>query len=78
VIDTLKAAFVQGRLTKDELDARAGYALTSQTYADLAADIHRQPLPADPAIGCLADQPVMALHGGLTLDARLSSISAVT
>ena len=24
VIDTLKAAFVQGRLTKDELDLRAG------------------------------------------------------
>jgi DUF1707 SHOCT-like domain len=45
VIDTLKAAFVQGRLTKDELDARAGHALTSQTYADMAADIHRQPPP---------------------------------
>jgi hypothetical protein len=36
VIDTLKAAFVQGRLTKDELCARVGQALTSRTYADLA------------------------------------------
>ena len=37
VIDALKVAFVQGRLTKDELDARAGQALTARTYADLAA-----------------------------------------
>jgi DUF1707 SHOCT-like domain len=37
VIGTLQAAFVQGRLTKDELDARAGQALTARTYADLAA-----------------------------------------
>ncbi|HMG62014.1 MAG TPA: DUF1707 domain-containing protein [Streptosporangiaceae bacterium] len=37
VIDVLKAAFVQGRLHKDELDARAGQAFASQTYAELAA-----------------------------------------
>jgi len=37
VIGTLKAAFVQGRLTKDELDARAGQALAARTYAELAA-----------------------------------------
>ena len=37
VIDLLKAAFVQGRLTKDELDTRAGQALTARTYAQLAA-----------------------------------------
>jgi DUF1707 SHOCT-like domain len=37
VIDTLKAAFGQGRLTKDEFDARVGHAFTSQTCADLAA-----------------------------------------
>ena len=37
VIDTLKAAFVQDRLTKDEFDLRVGQALTSRTYADLAA-----------------------------------------
>jgi hypothetical protein len=37
VIATLKAAFVQGRLTKDELDARAGQAFAARTYADLAA-----------------------------------------
>ena len=37
VIETLKAAFVQGRLTKDELDARAGQAFAARTYADLGA-----------------------------------------
>jgi Domain of unknown function (DUF1707) len=37
VIETLKTAFVDGRLTKDELDARAGRALAVRTYADLAA-----------------------------------------
>jgi uncharacterized protein DUF1707 len=37
VIDVLKAAFVQGRLTKDELDTRAGQAYAARTYADLAA-----------------------------------------
>jgi hypothetical protein len=36
-IDVLKAAFVQGRLTKDELDLRVGQALASRTYADLGA-----------------------------------------
>jgi hypothetical protein len=37
VIDTLKAAFVQGRLTKDELDQRVGQAFAAKTYAELAA-----------------------------------------
>ena len=36
-IDVLKAAFVQGRLTKDEFDLRVGQVLASRTYADLAA-----------------------------------------
>ena len=35
-IDALKAAFVQGRLTKDEFDARIGQTLASRTYAELA------------------------------------------
>jgi DUF1707 SHOCT-like domain len=46
-IDALKAAFVQGRLDKDELDARAGQAFTSRTYAELAA--LTADLPAEPA-----------------------------
>jgi hypothetical protein len=36
-IDLLKAAFVQGRLARDEFDVRVGQALMSLTYAELAA-----------------------------------------
>ena len=36
-IDVLKAAFVQGRLTKDEFDLRLGQVFASRTYADLDA-----------------------------------------
>jgi hypothetical protein len=51
VIDTLKAAFVQGRLTKDEFDARVGQAFASRSYAELAAvtnDIPAGPVGAQP------------------------------
>ena len=37
VVEALKIAFVQGRLTKDELDTRAGLAFVSRTYGELAA-----------------------------------------
>ena len=37
VIEVLKAAFVQGRLDREEFDLRVGRALASRTYADLAA-----------------------------------------
>ena len=37
VIEVLKAAFVQGRLDRDELDLRVGRVLASRTYAGLAA-----------------------------------------
>jgi Domain of unknown function (DUF1707) len=52
VIEALKDAFVQGRLTRDELGVRAGQALTARTYADLAAltaDIPPGPPVARPA-----------------------------
>jgi len=45
-IDTLKTAFVHGRLTKDELEARIGQTFGSRTYAELAtvtADIPAGP-----------------------------------
>ena len=51
VIGVLKAAFVQGRLDKDELNARVGQALASRTYADLAA------LTADLPAGLAAAEP---------------------
>ena len=47
-IEALKIAFVQGRLTKDELDTRAGLALVSRTYAELTAATAN--IPARPAV----------------------------
>ena len=51
VVDTLKNAFVQGRLTKDEFDSRVGHALAARTHADLAtlsADLPAMPPVARP------------------------------
>ena len=46
VVGVLQAAFVQGRLTADELHERVGQALAARTYAELAA--LTTDLPADP------------------------------
>ena len=51
VIGVLKAAFVQGRLGKHELNARVGQALAARTYADLAT------LSADLPAGLAAAEP---------------------
>lgn len=51
VIGTLKAAFVQGMLAKDEFDLRVGQTLAARTYADLAA------LTADLPAGLAPAQP---------------------
>jgi len=51
VIDVLKAAFVQGRLTRDELDVRVGQTLTSRIHADLTA------LTADLPAGLVPRRP---------------------
>ena len=50
VIGTLKAAFVDGRVTKDEFEARVGQVFASRTYAQLAA------VTADIPAGQIADQ----------------------
>jgi hypothetical protein len=51
VIDVLKAAFVQGRLTKAELEGRVGQAFASRTYGDLTA------ITADLPAGLIGTQP---------------------
>ncbi len=58
VVGVLKTAFVQGMLTRDEFDLRVGQALTSRTYAELAAVSVGRPAriaaaqpPDDPAGG---------------------------
>jgi uncharacterized protein DUF1707 len=45
VVEVLKTAFVQGRLTIDELRLRAGLALASRTYAELGVTIADIPVP---------------------------------
>lgn len=52
-IEVLKAAFVQDRITKDELDQRIGKVLASRTYGDLnilTADIPGAVIRARPAV----------------------------
>jgi hypothetical protein len=51
VIAVLKAAFVQGMLTKEELDARAGQTFASRTHGELAV------LTADLPAGLFAATP---------------------
>ena len=64
VIDTLKAAFVQGMLAKDEFDLRVSQAFASRTYAVLAAvtaDLPAEPTAAQPPRPARAqgEQPVL-------------------
>ena len=50
-IETLKAAFTQDRLAKDEFEARVGQAFAARTHAQLAAvtaDIAAPPIPDQP------------------------------
>jgi Domain of unknown function (DUF1707) len=47
-VDTLKAAFVRGWLTKGELDVGVGRALAARTYAELAAVTARIPAGSSP------------------------------
>ncbi len=54
VIGVLKAAFVQGRLDRDELDTRLGRTLAARTRAELAA------LTADIPAGLTVTPPVQA------------------
>jgi Domain of unknown function (DUF1707) len=77
VIDVVKAAFVQGRLAKDEFDQRIARVFASRTYADLAyltADIPaglvraESPLaPADPPAPISMDRKVVRSWVGATV-----------
>jgi uncharacterized protein DUF1707 len=69
VVGTLKAAFVQGRLDRDEFGLRVGQALASKTYADLAALTADLPVrltragPPEPARQTVNKKAVAALAG---------------
>ena len=47
-LETLKAAFTHGRLSRDQLDVRAGRALLARTYAELTAATADIPAPPRP------------------------------
>jgi Domain of unknown function (DUF1707) len=69
VVGTLKAAFVQGRLAKDEFDLRVGQAFAARTYADLAALTADLPValtrarPPEPARQTVNKKAAAALMG---------------
>jgi hypothetical protein len=90
VIELLKAAFVEDRLTKEELDMRVGQALASRTYADLAAvtadlptrSAVARPASASPAAAGPPSTPARtlakaALRSGICMLAALAMFGVV-
>jgi hypothetical protein len=76
-ISALQIAFIQGRLAKDEFDARVGQALTSRTHAELAvitADIPADPIAARPA---QSTRPVLDVKSGVCVTALAAVLAAV-
>ena len=77
-VNELKAAFVQGRLARDEFEMRLGRALTSRTYADLSAitaDLPAGLVPATPPVpGPARDAD---RRTGVQVIAALTAISTV-
>jgi hypothetical protein len=76
VVDTLKDAFVQGRLTKDEFDSRVAHALAARTYADLAA--LSADLPAMPPVARPPRKPVPVRPANPTVKNGARVITATT
>ncbi len=71
VIGLLKAAFVQGRLAKDEFDLRVGQALTSRTRVELAA------LTADIPAGLAGAQPPQSAQEWSEKKAAVAVLGAI-
>jgi hypothetical protein len=74
-IEALKDAFAHGRLTKDELDARAGQAFLARTNADLAA--LTADIPPAPVAARLAGPPARSRRRPLARAAAGSGLSLV-
>lgn len=75
-VSALKTAFVQGRLVKDEFDARVGRALASRTHAELAAIT--ADIPVDPAGAGVEPARARAPQArGAMSAARVSAVSAL-
>jgi hypothetical protein len=80
-ISALKAAFVQGRLTSDEFDARVGQALASRTRAELAAitaDIPVVPVgPAGVQPARKPNPPTLGVKSGVCVTVSAAMLAAV-
>ena len=84
-VELLKAAFVEDRLTKDELDTRVGQALASRTCADLAAvtaDLPAGPAAVRPAAAGPPSMPARtlakaALRSGVCMLAAFALVGVV-
>jgi Domain of unknown function (DUF1707) len=80
VISALTNAFVQGRLAKDEFDARVGHALASRTHAELAvitADIPVGPVGPVAVRPAGAARPVLGVRSGACVTALAAVLAAV-
>lgn len=84
VIGTLKAAFVQGMLAKDEFDQRLGQAFAARTHAELAAltadfPVNLVAAPPPELVRAEGDKPVLspgqALAGVTALYAGLWALA---
>jgi hypothetical protein len=85
VIGMLKAAFIQGRVTKDEFDERVTRTLAARTFGDLAGltadlpagltDVPPRPLPPKPA-PVTAAKIVLSCAAGLLAPAVLAAAAA--
>jgi hypothetical protein len=80
VITALKAAFVHGRLTQDELAARTGQALAATTWAGLAALTADLPGagPAAPAVQAAAPRAPRPARSRRRARTRKAAVLAVT
>ena len=76
VIDTLKDAIVQDRLTKDEFDASAWLTLASRTHASLAA--LTADLPAEPPAARPPGQAIKPRPENATVKTGARVIAATT
>ena len=77
-ISALKAAFVHGRLTGDEFDARVGQALAARTHAELAAitaDIPVGPMGVQPVRR--PNQPALSVKSGVCVTVSAAMLAAV-
>ena len=72
VIDMLKAAYVQGRLAKDEFDLRVSQAFGSRTWAELDALVRDIP-----ALARVAQAPGRCHRPGRTIPVFVTAIASI-